>query len=415
LGTSSIAPALAFRWNNTSSAQRRTVVAAGLGWMLDSFDVMLYSIVLATLMRAFGMTKSTAGLLNTLTLIASALGSFLFGFFADRLGRRRMLGMSILTYSLFTFACGFSTSVTMLACFRFLLGLGMGGEWNAGATLVAETWPSHWRGRALAIVQSTWAIGYALAALVANFVLARATWRWVFFVGVLPALLTFWIQKGVPEPELWQRSQDVPVSVEQKRGLWRVSMPDLIGLLIMNAFGMFAWWGLFTWIPAYLALPVSRGGRDFGLMDFTTFLVVLNLCGMFPGYLLFGAISDKFGRKRAVILYLVCAALAVPSFALAREPWLILLTASITAFFGTGFFVGSAVLGSELFPTPIRATALGLSYNTARGMSSLAPFVIGAIGERHGLGWGFASCGIAFALAAAAAFRVPETKGRELT
>jgi MFS family permease len=111
---------LPFRWHNTSSAQRRTVLAAGLGWMLDSFDVMLYSIVLATLMREFGMTKGTAGLLNTLTLIASALGGFLFGFFADRLGRRRMMSMCILTYSLFTFACGFSTSVTMLACFRFL-------------------------------------------------------------------------------------------------------------------------------------------------------------------------------------------------------------------------------------------------------------------------------------------------------
>jgi MFS family permease len=383
--------------------------------MLDSFDVMLYSIVLATLMREFGMTKSTAGFLNTLTLVASALGSFVFGFFADRLGRRRMLSISILTYSLFTFACGFSTSVLMLACFRFLLGLGMGGEWNAGATLVAETWPSQWRGRALAIVQSSWAIGYALAALVANFILARTTWRWVFFVGVLPALLTFWIQKSVPEPALWQRSQESPVSSHERRLLWRASLPALIGLLIMNTFGMFAWWGLFTWIPAYLALPVSRGGRDFGLLDFTTFLVILNLCGMFPGYLLFGSMADKFGRKRAVIFYLVMAAFAVPFFALARQPALILVTASITAFFGTGFFVGSALLGSELFPTPIRATALGLSYNTARGVSAIAPFLIGSIGEKHGLGWGFASCGVAFALAAAAASRVPETMGRELS
>jgi MFS family permease len=162
-------------------------------------------------------------------------------------------------------------------------------------------------------------------------------------------------------------------------------------------------------------LPIARGGRGFGMMNLTTFLIVLNLCGMFPGYLLFGAISDKFGRKRAVILYLIMAALAVPPFALAREPWLILLTASITAFFGTGFFVGSALLGSELFPTAIRATALGLSYNTARGISSLSPFIIGAIGERHGLSWGFASCSIAFAFAAAAASRVPETMGRELS
>jgi len=247
------------------------VVAAGLGWMLDSFDVMLYSIVLATLMREFGMTKSTAGSLNTLTLMASALGGFLFGFFSDKLGRRRTMSMCILTYSLFTFACGFSTSVTMLACFRFLLGLGMGGQWNAGATLVAETWPSAWRGRALAMVQSSWAIGYALAVLVANFMLAHTSWRWVFYVGVLPALVTFWIQKGVPEPELWHRSQAAPVSEEERRGLWREATPKLLGLLLMNIFGMFAWWGLFTWLPAYLSLPIERGGtflhRGFGLSD----------------------------------------------------------------------------------------------------------------------------------------------------
>src|SRR5437868_14536776 len=111
------------RWRNTSSAQRRTLLAAGLGWMLDAFDVMLYSVVLATLMREFNMSKATAALLNTLTLIASAIGSFAFGLLADRFGRRRMLAQSILTYSIFTFACGFSTSITMLAIFRFLRGL----------------------------------------------------------------------------------------------------------------------------------------------------------------------------------------------------------------------------------------------------------------------------------------------------
>jgi MFS family permease len=195
------------RWRNTTVAQRRTVVAAGLGWMLDSFDVMLYSIVLVTLMREFGMDKKTAGLLNTLTLIASAIGSVIFGILADRFGRRRMLSASILTYSLFTFACGFTTTITALAVCRFLLGLGMGGEWNTGATLVAETWPSAWRARAMSLVQSSWAIGYALAATVAGIVLSRASWRWVFFIGVFPALVTFWIQRDVPEPELWQRQR----------------------------------------------------------------------------------------------------------------------------------------------------------------------------------------------------------------
>ena len=156
------------------AAQRRVVIAAALGWMLDAFDVMLYSIVLTTLMRAFSMSRTTAGLLNALTLIASALGGLLFGVLADRFGRRRMLSASILVYSVFTFACGLSTSIAMLAACRFVLGLGMGGEWNTGAALVAETWPSALRGRALGIVQSSWAVGYAISAVVAGLILAHA-------------------------------------------------------------------------------------------------------------------------------------------------------------------------------------------------------------------------------------------------
>lgn len=411
---SSDASTPAFRWRNTTSEQRRTVLAASLGWMLDAFDVMLYSIVLATLIREFGMTKATAGLLNTLTLVASAIGSFLFGLLADRTGRRRMLSLSILTYSVFTFLCGFSTTITTLAVFRFLLGLGMGGEWNAGATLVAETWPSAWRGRAIGIVQSSWALGYALAAVVANLILARANWRWVFFAGVLPALVVFWIQHDVPEPALWQRARQSPVSSASIRALWRAALPRLFALLAMNTFGMFAWWGLFTWIPAYLALPVAHGGRDLGRLDLTAFLVILNLCGIFPGYLLFGVFADRIGRKWSLVLYLALAALCVPLFASARRPGLILLTACVASFFGSGFFAGSGILGSELFPTPIRATALGVSYNTARGISSLAPFVIGTIGEVHGLSYAFLGCAIAFACAAIAALWVPETRGIEL-
>ncbi len=383
--------------------------------MLDAFDVMLYSIVLATLMREFGMTKSTAGFLNTLTLIASAIGSLGFGLLADRLGRRKMLSFSILTYSVFTFACGFSSSITMLAVFRFLLGLGMGGEWNSGATLVAETWPSAWRGRAIGIVQSSWAIGYALAALVAGLVLAHASWRWVFFVGVLPALVTLWIQHDVPEPAIWQQGRQSPPTRSQTKALWKTVRPSLLALLAMNTFGMFAWWGLFTWLPAYLALPVASGGRNFSQLGFTAFLTILNLCGMLPGYLLFGIFADRFGRKRTLIVYLALAALSVPAFAAARSPAWILLTASISAFFGTGFFTGSGILGSELFPTPIRATALGISYNAARGLSAFAPLAIGRIGELHGLTWGFAACALAFAAAALSALWIPETAGRELT
>jgi MFS family permease len=406
----------AFRWSAATTAQRRVVIAAALGWMLDAFDVMLYSIVLATLMRAFSMSRTTAGLLNALTLIASAAGGLLFGVLADRYGRRRMLGASILVYSIFTFACGLSTSIAMLAACRFVLGLGMGGEWNTGAALVAETWPSALRGRALGIVQSSWAVGYALSAVVAGAILsytggAHGSWRWVFFAGILPAGLVFWIQSHVPEPEVWQRAH---AAGARKSGNVRGSVKALIVLTATNTFGMFGWWGLFTWIPAYLVLPVSQGGRGFAALGLTGFLVTVNLVGMLPGYLLFGVFADRFGRKRTFVVYLAAAAAAVPLLAGARQAGWILAFACVAAFFGTGFFTGSGVIGSEIFPTESRATALGISYNVARGLSALAPVTVGALSERHGLAWAFGASAIAFAAATCVALLLPETRGVEL-
>src|SRR5271167_4358136 len=189
---------------DSTTAQRRTLLAASLGWALDAFDVMLYALVLTHVMTDLGMSKSTAGFLNTLTLLASGIGGVMFGFVADRVGRRRALMFSIFTYSICSFASGLATSVTMLAVFRFILGLGMGGEWNTGATLVAETWPIQLRAKAMAMVQSSWAIGYALAALVAGIVLRYANWRFVFFVGILPAVVTLWIRNRVPESQMWE-------------------------------------------------------------------------------------------------------------------------------------------------------------------------------------------------------------------
>src|SRR6202521_46240 len=191
-------------FSQITSTQRRTLIAAALGWMLDAFDVMLYALVLAHIMRDLGMSKATAGGLGTLTLLASGIGGVFFGLIADRIGRKRALMLSILTYSICSFASGLATSIAMLAAFRFILGLGMGGEWNTGATLVAETWPTELRAKAISIVQSSWAIGYALAALVAGIVLHYANWRIVFFVGILPAFVVLWIQRGVPESEMWR-------------------------------------------------------------------------------------------------------------------------------------------------------------------------------------------------------------------
>ena len=417
---------LGFPFAQATPAQRRTLLAAALGWMLDAFDAMLYALVLAHVMRDLGMTKGTAGLLNSLTLLASGIGGVAFGFIADRVGRKRALMLSILTYSVCSFASGLATSVLMLAVFRFILGLGMGGEWNTGATLVAETWPTELRAKALSIVQSSWAVGYALAALAVGVVLHFADWRMAFFVGILPALVVLWIRRGVPESEMWQqghsgsrdtagRNSSVAGPQTGFAGLFRPPYAKhTLVLLFMNFFGMFAWWGLFTWIPPYLSLPVEQGGRGFGVMGTTTLLVVLNLVGMFPGYASFGWVADYLGRRKSFLLYTFMAALIVPIYAFARAPWAVMVLGTVLAFFGTGFFSGSGIIGSEIFPTEVRARALGFTYNGARTMSSIAPFVIGHVGQTKGLSWAFYLCGASFLLACLVATQLPETKGKRL-
>lgn len=405
-------------FSQVTSAQKRTLVAAALGWGLDGFDVLLYSNVQIYVMAALGIhSKAIAGLPNAFMLLASGIGGVLFGFIADRVGRTKALMLSILTYSFCSLGSGLSTSLGVLIFFRFILGLGMGGEWNTGATLVAETWPTNLRARAIAVVQSAWAWGLAGAALVAWIVLDKLhrDWRTVFFIGVLPALVTLWIRKSVPESEMWKQhsgptTTKAPFAEIFSPGLRR----NTIFLLLLNVFGLFAWWGLFSWMPPYLTLPVEKGGRGLGMMNTTGLLVTLNLAGMFPGYLCYGWVADKLGRRLSLILYTLCAAALIPLYALARAQWLILVLGAMVGFFGTGFFAGSGIIGSELFPTRIRARALGFTYNGARAISCVAPYTIGWVGDKHGLSWAFLLCAVAFVLTAVMASQLPETRGKNL-
>jgi MFS family permease len=404
---------LGFVWPaQVTSAERQSLVAGGLGWMLDAMDVMLYSMVLAHLMKDLGMAKETAGSLNSLTLLASAIGGLLFGFLADRIGRTRSLMLSILVYSVASGACGLSDSVIQLAIFRFILGLGMGGEWTTGAALIAEVWPPEHRGKALGLMQSTWAIGEMVAAAVAGYVLPRFGWRAVFFVGILPALLVLWIRRDVPESAVWlERGQG-------QRGSLRLLLRrdirwNALLATTMNAAGMFGYWGLFTWIPAYLSLPVEQGGRGLDIFKTTTWLVVMGL-GKWLGYALFGFFADSVGRRRTYVVYLFTAAALVPLYGMASRPTWLLILGPFVAFFGTGFFSGYSALSAELFPTEIRATAMGLSYNLGRGFSATAPWIVGHLADRFGLGSAFFLQAAAFFVAGILALALPETRGKAL-
>jgi len=404
-----------FQWpRDISSAERKTLIAGGLGWMLDAMDVMLYSLVLTYLIRDFSMSKGTAGFLGSLTLIASAFGGFLFGVLADRIGRTRALMASILVYSIASAACGLSHSISQLAVFRFLLGLGMGGEWTTGAALIAETWRAEHRGKALGLMQSAYAIGEAVAAIVVLIVFPHFGWRAVFFVGVLPALLVLWIYSGVPEPELWKNRAKEKKSAVLPKLLKKEVFWNGILATTMNAFSMFGYWGLFIWIPSYLSLPVSSGGRGLSLVAGTTFYLVL-APGKWLGYASFGFFADAFGRRKPYFTYLLIAAFLVPLYGIIRNPVLLLLLGPFVAFFGTGFFSGYAAIVSEIFPGEIRAAAMGLSYNLGRGLSAVAPFAVGAMATRFSFLPAFFLLAGAFLAAAFLALLLPETRGRELT
>jgi len=380
--------------------------------MLDAMDVMLYSMVLAELLVHLGISKPQAGFLNSLTLAASAVGGMAFGMIADRVGRTRALMASILVYSVASFACGLSQTLTQLAACRLVLGLGMGGEWTTGAALIAETWPPQHRGKALGLMQSAWAIGEAIAAVATLVILPRFGWRAVFFVGVLPALFVLWIRSQVPESPIWlERGKPHGASLAS---MWR---PDIrwkgVVATLMNACSMFGYWGLFTWIPSYLALPEAQGGRGLGIVASLTWVLFM-APGKWLGYTLFGFAADAVGRRGSYVAYLLAAAALVPVFGSTQSLVWLLVLGPFVGFFGTGFFSGFSAVASELFPTEIRATAMGLTYNIGRGFSALAPFAVGWVATRHSFFAAFLLLAAAFLVAAALALLLPETRGKHL-
>ncbi len=402
-------------WYEGSPQARKALVAAGLGWMLDAFDVMLYALVLTDIIRELGISKESAGALGSVTLLASAAGGILFGVLADRYGRTRALIASVLIYSIFTAACGLAQTVAQLAIFRIFLGIGMGGEWASGAALVSETWPAQHRGKALGLMQSAWAIGYGAAAMVTGLVLPYWGWRGVFFVGILPAFFTLWVRRHVEEPALWRESRRTPVPWSAALGT--IFRPPLLGLTLsvtlMNAFTMFAWWGFNLWLPSYLRFPADQGGVGLSAQVMSLFVIAMQV-GMWFGYVTFGFVSDTIGRKKTYVVYLVTAAILLFAYVSIRNPTALLVLGPLVAFFATGYFSGFGAVTAEIYPTAIRATAQGFTYNIGRIASAVAPLAVGTLAQTHGFGTALWLSSAAFLLAALTWAWIPETGGREL-
>lgn len=385
----------------------KALAAAQLGWMLDAMDFLLFTFAVIPIQQEFGLSKATMGALTSVALVASAVGGILFGRLADRIGRVRAMTLSILIYSGATAGLATATGLWQLVAWRTLVGIGMGGEWSAGSVLVAETWPPQHRAKAMGIMQSGWAIGALIAAAISALVIERFGWRSLFLIGALPAFAVFFIRRNVEEPEIWLKR-------ERGTGRWRDVAGRMVIATLLSSSVLVAFWGVITWLPAFLATPLDQGGAGLTVTRSAAWLIVLQ-AGAFLGYITFGWIADRIGRRPAFTLFMIGATAVVPLFAFgARSPVTLLALGPLVGYFAHGYFSLFGAMLAELFPTEIRASAQGFCYNAGRLASAAAPIAIGSAAQKHGLAAAIAADAMFFALGAVLIWFLPETKGKEL-
>ena len=365
--------------------QWRVLAAAWLGWILDAMDVLMFSFALTSIRAEFQLSAAAAGALAAVPLATSAIGGVVFGYLSDRYGRTRAMAGSILLFSVFTGLTATSRSVLQLVLWRSVVGIGLGGEWAAGSVLVAETWPAHHRAKGIGLMQSGWALGYIAAAALSALLLPRWGWRPLFAAGVMPAFFTWWIRRNLDEPAEWRKASQT--HAEPIGALWKPPLRARVLLFASLCCSLlFGYWGLFTWIPAYLSSPVAQGGAGLDIVKTSGWIIPMQI-GAFFGYVLFGFIADRVGRRTAFLTFVLTTAALIPVYGLlGRNRTVLLMLGPLVGFFGHGYFSSFGVIAAELFPAGARATAQGFCYNVGRGLSAFAPAVIGALADRYGIG-----------------------------
>lgn len=380
--------------------------------MLDAMDFLLFSFAVIPIREEFHLSNATMGALTSVALIAGAAGGMAFGRIADRLGRVRALTLSILLYSAATAGLATSGALWQLVAWRILVGFGMGGEWSCGSVLVAETWPAEHRGKAMGLMQSGWAIGALIAAAASALILGRYGWRVLFLIGALPAIAAFFIRRNVEEPQVWTERP-------REKSRWsEMFSPQFIRrtliATLLSSSVLVAYWGVSSWLPAFLATPLVKGGAGLTVTTSAQWLIALQV-GAFFGYISFGWIADRIGRRPAFTFFMIAATLLVPLFAFyARTPMLLLTLGPLLGFFAHGYFSLFGAMLAELFPTRIRAGAQGFCYNGGRLASAAAPFAIGAASKTHSFAVVITCAAFFFALGGILVWLLPETKGAEL-
>jgi len=394
------------------------LVCACLGWALDIMDGYLYAIVLFPAMSDLLQTTGSAvigwygGIVLSIFMAGWALGGLVFGPIADRYGRAKTMAITILIYAGFTGLSGIAGSWQELAFYRFMTGLGIGGEWSAGAALIAESWPERSRAKAAGIMQSCGGIGFFFASLL-YLVVGPYGWRWVFAFGILPAIVAFYIRRSLEEPKRWiqAKAERRPLAAIFKKPMRRDVLVGT-GLAVIATFG---YQGAIQWVPSWISAMLHAQGTKSVIPQVSLITTVLNFGGMI-GCLIFPFVAERLGRKRALLSYFLGALIFVPTtFFLAETFFQALVVSPLMGFFAAGVFAGFAIYFPELFPTAIRATAQGFCYNFARIVSAVAPIAVGAIVSAYGsFAPAISIVSLVYLLALIVLSYARETKGRAL-
>lgn len=398
-----------------SGTERKTFWACFAGWALDAMDVQIYALVMPTLIAVWGLSRGQAGTLGTVALLMSALGGWVAGILADRIGRVRVLQLTIIWFAVFTALSGLTSSYWQLFATRSLQGLGFGGEWAAGATLMAEVITPHLRGRAVGCVQSGWSIGYGTAAILFTVIFSvikpTEAWRVMFLMGVLPAIAALFMRRSLRESQIFR---DAKAGGQRPGDITEIFRSSLIrktvtaSLLAAGALG--GNYTILTWLPTFL-----RQVRHLSIFHTGGYLGV-NIFGSFCGYVLSAHLSDALGRRMTFFIMALAAAATVAVYTMVDvTPFEILLLGFFLGFFQSGIVAGMGAAFAELFPTKVRGNGQGFSYNAGRAIGAVMPALVGFMGAALPLGTAIGCFAIlSYAVVLIATAMLPETRGAEL-
>jgi len=406
---------------STSASERRALLAAYAGYGLDAFDFMVYSFIIPILLTLWSMSKAQAGYIASGALITSAVGGWAAGALADRFGRARILQLTVLWFAAFTFLSGFTHTFGELFLTRAMQGFGFGGEWAVGSVLVAEIIDARHRGKATGLVQSSWSVGWAAAAVAfwaaSTLLPPELAWKVLFWLGILPGLLVIYIRRNVAEPAIFvqMRAQRARASGKPaRRGVFLdIFRPPLLRTTVLATLlstGMMgAYYSITTWLPTFLASErhLSIGG--------TTGYALMVIAGSLAGYLVSAWLTDIIGRRRGFMLFAACAMVLILLYTRMPVAGGMFLIGFPLGFFILGIFSGMGACLAELYPSAVRGSGQGFTYSVGRGIGGACPSLIGLLGTRFPLGDAIAGFTVAaYALVIVSAWAIPETRGRVL-